>query len=72
MLSVFIRGNPWRKVLGELAQEPNVSVKEQLYIVDAVLHGGEAVEAHAEGEAAHLLRVVSDVAVERGIDHAGA
>src|SRR5690242_1691620 len=56
----------------ELLQEAHVVLEKDLEVIDAVLQHGEAVDAHAEGEAADLLRVVIDKAVDGRIDHAGA
>src|SRR5690606_23811877 len=64
---------------GELAQETDVVVDEVADVGDAVQDHRQAVEAHAEGEAGHGLRIEKQVAAgladgaEHGrIDHAAA
>src|SRR5712664_1594118 len=57
------------RVAGAVA---DVVLEEDLDIVDAVLEHGQAIDAHAEGEAADFFRVVFDEAVDGGIYHAGA
>src|SRR5580658_1572178 len=54
----------------ELSQEAHIVLKENLNVVDLVFQHGEAVDAHAEGEAADFFGVVVDEAVDGGIDHA--
>src|SRR5882724_8706104 len=58
--------------LWELLKEAHIVLEKDLNIVDAVLEHREAVDAHAEGEAADFFRVVIDEAVDGGIDHARA
>src|SRR5690349_5409237 len=62
-----LAGSSW-----ELAEEANVVLKKNLDVVDLVFEHGEAIDAHAEGEAADFFGVVVDEAVDGGIDHAGA
>src|SRR5581483_8584565 len=58
--------------LTELSQESQVVLKKQPNVVDAVLEHGDALHAHAEGEAGDLFRIVADESKNRRIDHAGA
>ena len=68
---------------GELFEEAGIAVVEEADVGDAVFHHGDAVDAHAEGEAADAAGVVDGVAAEGeavlvdgvedvGIDHAAA
>src|ERR1700688_3048131 len=56
----------------ELFQEADVVLEEDLDVVDLIFQHGEAVDTHAEGEAADFFGVVVDEAVDGGVDHAGA
>src|ERR1700675_4926718 len=56
----------------ELAEEADVVLKENLDVIDLVFQHGQAIDAHAEGEAADFFGVVVDEAVDGGVDHAGA
>ena len=56
----------------KLVQETRVVLEEELDVVDAVLEHGEAVEAHAEGEAGDFAGVVADVVEDRRVNHASA
>src|SRR5258707_5109081 len=56
----------------ELSQEAHIVLEKDLDVVDAVLEHGQAIHAHAEGEAANFLRVVVHEAINGGIDHARA
>src|SRR5690348_12856882 len=67
MWMMRLAGSSW-----ELAEEADVVLKKNLNVVDLVFEHGEAVDAHAEGEAADFFRVVVDEAVDGWIDHAGA
>src|SRR5438552_1157754 len=58
--------------LSKLLQEANIVAEEVAYVVDVVLQHGGALDAHAEGEAGELARVVAAVAQDDGMDHAGA
>src|SRR5580692_1310045 len=58
--------------LRKLAQEADVVLEKDLDVVDLIFQHGEAVNAHAEGEAADFFGVVIDEAVDGGIDHACA
>ena len=58
--------------LRKLLQEAHVAVEELLDVIDVVGHHGQPLDAHAEGEAAELFRVVADEAEDVGIDHARA
>jgi hypothetical protein len=60
-------GSSW-----ELAEEADIVLEEDLDVVDLVFEHGQAIDAHAEGEAADFFGVVVDEAVDGGIDHAGA
>src|ERR1700722_710224 len=55
----------------ELAEKADVVLKENLDVVDLVFQHGQAVDAHAEGEAADFFGVIVDEAVDGGVDHAG-
>src|SRR5687767_12425050 len=73
---IFIAGGPRSR---ELLEEAEVVLVEQPDVVDPVAHHGHAVDAQAEGEAAHLLGVVdhaAEVRVHRledgGVHHARA
>src|SRR5688572_24974900 len=57
--------------LAELAQEPQIILKKEPDIVDAVFQHGNALHSHAEGEAGNLFRVITDEAKNRGINQAG-
>src|SRR4030095_10890551 len=57
---------------GELPQEAQVVVEKQTDVVDAVLEDRDPVDAHAEGPAGDLFRVVAAVAQHLGMDHARA
>ncbi len=69
---------------GELFEEAHVSGVELADVGDAVQHHGDTLDAHAEGEAGDLFRVVGivggvelaallgDGGEDRGIDHAAA
>src|SRR5215475_5186164 len=64
-------------LLTELLKESRVSGIKQADIADAVLHHGDAVDSHAEGEAADFLRIVGGLlalheAEDCGVDHAAA
>src|SRR5579875_1367023 len=62
------------RMASELLQEANVVVVEQAQVGDAVLEHGDALDAHAEGEALHpvgVVAVVLDVGEHVGIDHPG-
>src|SRR6478672_182465 len=61
-----------RQTSWELPEEADVVLEEDLNVVDAVLEHGEAIDAHAEGEATHFFRIVLNEAVDGGIDHARA
>ena len=54
----------------ELAEEADVILEEDLDVVDLVFEHGQAVDAHAKGEAADFFGVVVDEAVDGGVDHA--
>src|SRR5690606_943889 len=54
----------------ELLQEAHVALKEQADILDAVLEKGDALDAHAEGEAPDLLGIVVHHPEDVGVDHA--
>jgi len=61
----------------KLAQEPHIAGIELADFADAVLHHGDALDAHSEGEAADLLRIVGGLLLcgegeDSGIDHAAA
>src|SRR5580692_12457867 len=56
----------------KLSQEAHIILKKHLDIVDTILEHGQAVDADSEGEAAHLLRIVLDEAVDGRIHHARA
>src|SRR5258708_37679553 len=56
----------------KLTQETHVVLKKYLDVVHAVFHHGQAVDAHAEGEAADFFRVVVHEAVDGRIHHARA
>src|SRR5580692_4638849 len=56
--------------LRELTQEADIVLKENLNVVDLVFEHGEAVDAHAEGEATDFFGVVVDEPVDGRIDHA--
>src|SRR5882724_1783001 len=67
-----LRPGAYTCFLWELPEEAHVVLEKNLNIVDAVLQHREAVDAHAEGKAADLFRVVIYEAVDGGIDHARA
>src|SRR5690348_3073632 len=67
MWMMRLAGSSW-----ELAEEADVVLKKNLNVVDLVFEHGEAVDAHAECEAADFFGVVVDEAVDGRIDHAGA
>src|SRR6185436_11180580 len=56
----------------ELAEEADIVLKKDLDVVDLVFEHGQAIDAHAEGEAADFFGVVVNEAVDGGIDHASA
>jgi len=56
----------------ELSQKPEIILKKQPDIVDTVFQHGDALHAHAEGEAGNFFRIVADEFENRRIDHAGA
>src|SRR5260221_6847941 len=56
----------------KLTQETHVVLKQSLDVVNAVCQHGQAIDAHAEGEAADSLRVVVHEAVHSGVHHARA
>src|SRR5215472_4003445 len=56
----------------ELLEKAQVVLVEQPDVVDLVLQNGDALDAHAEGPARHLFRIVADVAQHVGMHHAGA
>src|SRR5438046_9154285 len=56
----------------ELLQEAHVVLEKDLNVVDAVTQHGQAVDAHAEGEAADFLGVVIDEAVDGRVHHSRA
>src|SRR3990172_5769426 len=56
----------------ELAEEAQVVLEEEPDIVDAVLEHGDALDAHAEGPARHLLGVIAHIAEHVGMHHARA
>src|SRR5258708_12150858 len=56
----------------KLTQETHVVLKKYLDVVNAVFQHGQAIDAHAEGEAADSLRVVVHEAVNSGVHHAPA
>src|SRR4051794_39593120 len=73
----------WSKYSCKLLQEAHVARVEQSNVADAVLHHGNAIDAHAEGEAADFAGVVNGVAAQlnaalvyrlkhRRVDHAAA
>src|SRR3984957_19397861 len=66
-LRSFSRLSSWK-----LPQEAHIILKKYLDIVDTVLEHGQAVDADSKGEAADLLRIVFDEAVDGGIHHARA
>src|ERR1700749_817849 len=64
-------------LLKKLPQKPHISRVELADFADAVLHHGDALDAHAEGEAGDLLRIVGGLLFrgegeDAGIDHAAA
>src|SRR6476646_9468323 len=67
MRAMRLVGSSW-----ELAEEADVVLEENLYVVDLVFEHGQAIDAHAEGEATDFFGVVVDEAVDGGIDHARA
>src|SRR5258707_15615912 len=58
--------------LRKLAKEAHIVLKKHLDVVDAVLEHGQAIHAHAEGEAADLFCIVIHEAIDCRIDHARA
>src|SRR5882762_4435696 len=58
--------------LRKLAQEAYIVLEKDLDVIDAVLEHGQAIHAHAEGEAADLFCIVIHEAVNGGVDHARA
>src|SRR3954468_17234417 len=73
VLSMFTRTAP----SCELLQKPHIPREQQADVADAVLHHRDAVQAHAEGEAGDLIRVVGGLlfpyeAEDRGVHHAAA
>src|SRR5262249_19461980 len=69
------RGAIRQALSSELLQEPQVVVEEQAQVRDAVLEHRDALDAHAEREALHLVRVVAvlaHVAKHVRVDHARA
>src|SRR5262245_10754536 len=56
----------------ELAQEAEIVLEEQPDLGDAVARHGDALEAHAEGEAGDFFRVVAHGPEHVGMDHAGS
>src|SRR6266849_460666 len=56
----------------KLTQETHVVLKKYLDVVNAVFQHGQAIDAHAEREAADFFRVVVHEAVDGGIHHARA
>src|SRR5581483_2955041 len=45
--------------LRKLFQKTNISLEQQLDVINSVLQHGNAVNAHAKGKAANLLRIVA-------------
>src|SRR5579864_6189119 len=68
----FIEGAAKPSRSRELAEEADVILVKQREFTDAVLHHGEAVNAHAEGKAGKFLRVLAHEAVDGRVHHAGA
>jgi len=61
--------------LPKLLQEPDIALKEELQIIQAVFEHGDSIDAHAEGEAGNLLGIIAVVLhklEDIGIDHATA
>src|SRR5260370_13956323 len=56
----------------KLTQETHVVLKKYLDVINAVFQHGQAIDAHAEREAADFFRVVVHEAVDGGIHHARA
>src|SRR5574341_2146159 len=57
----------------ELLQKPHSPLEQERDVVDLVLHHGDSVHAHAEGEAGDLLRVIPvrfHEAEDRRVHHA--
>ena len=57
--------------LAKLVQESQVVLKKQANIVDAVFEHRDALNAHTEGEAGNVLRIVADKSENCRVDHAG-
>ena len=55
-----------------MAQKPEIILKEQPDIVDAIFQHGDTLHAHAKGKAGNFLRIIADELKNRRIDHAGA
>src|SRR5437879_11338981 len=63
------------RVLPKLLQKSDISLKEQLQIIQSVLQHCDAVHAHAESESGDFLRIVAVVLHELEnirIDHSAA
>src|SRR5262245_63173088 len=61
-----------RSAEAELREEAQVVVEEESDVVDLVLEDGDALDAHPEGPARHLLGIVADVAQDVRVNHARA
>src|SRR6202795_1401501 len=59
-------------LLPKLLQKPNITLKEQLNIIHAVLQNRNPFHAHAEGKSRNFCRIVIHEAVHIRIDHAAA
>ena len=57
-------------LLSKLLQEPQISVIEELDIIDSVTKHGDSFHSHAESKAADLLGFVVNKSIDRWIDHA--
>ena len=58
--------------LAKLPQKSQIVLKKQPNIVDAVFEHGDPLDAHAEGEARNLFRIVADKLENGRVDHTGA
>src|SRR4051812_32722734 len=60
------------RISAKLFQEAQVVAVEETDVVDAVFHHGDALRAHAEGEALDALGIVARVAQHERMHHARA
>src|SRR5215510_15716281 len=58
--------------LCELLQKSQISLEEELNVVDSVAQHGDSFHSHTKGEAADLLGIVIHKSVNRGINHAAS